>query len=135
MPAELTAEMVTDGLVPADPQLSPDGRLVAFSVAPAGKREEHPQRAIWLAATDGSTPPRKITAGVVNDSMPRWSPDGSALYFLSDRGERGKAQLHRLPLAGGEAEALTDWQASVQGFAGLPRERMIALLAQDAPTD
>lgn len=135
MPVELTAEMITDGLVPGDPQLSPDGHLVAYTVAPAGKRGEHPQRAIWLAATDGATPPRRATAGTVNDTMPRWSPDGSALYFLSDRAERGKAQLHRLPLAGGEAEALTDWKGGVAEFVPLPGDRTIAFLAKDGPTD
>src|SRR5438552_14176275 len=99
--SELTAQMIVDGLVPADPQIAPDGRHVAFVVAPLGRRDEHPQSAIWLARTDGSAPPRQITAGTANDRAPCWSPDGETLYFLSDRSERGKAQLYCLPLGGG----------------------------------
>ncbi len=73
MSVELTAEMVTDGLVPSNPRLAPDGRHVAYAVAPVGQREERRRSAIWLVATAGASPPRQY-----------------------------------LPLAGGEAEALTD---------------------------
>src|SRR4051794_32159401 len=116
----LTAEMIVDGRVPDDPQLSPDGRFVAFTVATAARREEYPQSAIWLARTDHAMPPRQLTTGVANDTHPRWSPDGTWLYFLSDRAKRDKAQLQRLALAGGEAEALTDWKAGIESFAPLP---------------
>ncbi len=135
MTTTLTAEMITDGLIPGDPQLSPDGRLVAYTVGPLGRRETWAQGAIWLAATDRATPPRQVTAGIVNDAMPRWSPDGTALYFLSDRDERDQAQLHRLPLAGGEGEALTAWRGGIAAFAPLPDGATIALLAADPPAD
>src|SRR5688572_15302170 len=102
---QLTPEHVTDGLEPGDVQVSPDGRSVVYVVTPVGKREEHRTRAIWIAATDGSTPPRKLTAGTSNDERPRWSADGRSLFFLSDRKERGKCQLYRIAVDGGEAEA------------------------------
>ena len=131
----LTAEMIVDGVLPAEPQISPDGRWVAFSVAPTGRAERERQSAIWLVATDGATPARRVTAGTVQDHLPRWSPDGEWLYFLSDRAVRGKAQLHRLPLGGGEAEALTDWKAGIGDYVVLPAVATIALLAADPPTE
>lgn len=131
---ELTPEMLADGLLPGDPQITPDGRVVAYTVAPAGKREEHPQSAIWLAAIDGGTPPRRLTAGVANDTAPRWSPDGQTLYFLSDRAKRGEAQLQQLPLGGGEATALTAWGGGIASFAPLADGRTIAISAKDSPT-
>ncbi|MFN8514219.1 MAG: hypothetical protein U0841_16845 [Chloroflexia bacterium] len=67
--------------------------------------------------------------------MPKWSPDGAHLYFLSDRAERGKTQLQRLPLGGGEAEALTTWKGSIEEYTRLPGGQQIALLATDPPTD
>src|SRR5688500_5618551 len=94
--SELTAELIVDGLGPSEPRVAPDGRLVAYVVGPAGKRDEHPTAAIWLAATDGTSPPRKLTAGAANDRAPRWAPAGGTLFFLSDRKERDKAQLHRI---------------------------------------
>ena len=81
---------------------------MAFAVAPVGQRGDYPASAVWLAPADGSAPARRLTAGTAADRSPRWSPDGEHLYFLSDRAARGTAQLHRLPLAGGKAEALTD---------------------------
>lgn len=133
---ELTAEMIVDGLTPSDPRLSPDGRLVAFVVAPVGRREEHSRSAIWLAPADGSAGPRRLTAGEAEDKAPRWSPDGDRLYFLSDRSERGKAQLHRMPARGpGEAEALTAWKSGISGFVPLPGNRRVALLCEDEPSE
>jgi Tol biopolymer transport system component len=105
----VTPELIVDGLRPVEPRLSPDGRLVAFVVAPAGRPDEQATSAIWLAPADGAAPARKLTAGVAEDQQPRWSADGRAIYFLSDRVERGKqTNVYRLSLDGGEAEALTD---------------------------
>ena len=132
---ELTAEMVVDGRLPSDPQVSPDGRHVAFVVAPVGRRGEHAQRAIWLAPADGAGRARRFSGGAANDHLPRWSPDGAWLYFLSDRDERGKAQLHRLRRDGGEAERLTDWKAGLAGYAPLPGGQTVAVWAADPETE
>lgn len=132
--AELTAEMIVDGVAPSDPQIAPDGRLVAFVVAPVGRLTVQPRSAIWIAPVDGSTAPQQITLGTANDRSPRWSPDGEWLYFLSDRAEPGKAQLQRLRLRGGEATVLTTWQPQIEDFVPLPDGRTVALLAVDPPT-
>ena len=55
----LTAELVVDGAVPKQPEISPDGRWVAYVVAPVGRRGERRLSAVWLAAADGSAPPRQ----------------------------------------------------------------------------
>lgn len=130
----LTAETVVDQLVPSDPRISPDGALVAFVVAPMGRRGEHPEGAIWLVPSDGFEGARKLTSGTANDHSPRWSPDGRWLYFLSDRSEHGKAQLHRIPAhKSGEAERLTQWKAGIEGFAPLADSKTVTLLAKDEP--
>lgn len=131
----LTPELLADGLLPGDPQLAPDGRHVAYTVAPAGRSEAGPQTALWLVAADGATPPRRLTGGISDDTMPRWSPDGSALYFLSDRAKKGETQVQRLSLAGGEAEALTDWKGGAAAFAPLADGRTLAILAADPKDD
>jgi dipeptidyl aminopeptidase/acylaminoacyl peptidase len=128
----LTAELVVDGAVPRQPEMSPDGRWVAYVVAPAGQPGERRRSALWIAAADGSSPPRQLTAGTSADSDPRWAPDSASLFFLSDRG--GSAQLHRIRVDGGEAEVLTDWHGDIYGLYPLADGR-VAVVAADEPSE
>src|SRR5580692_10055661 len=130
---ELTAELVTDGLVPSQPVVSPDGCWVAYVVAPVGRRAERRACALWLAAVDGSSPPGKLTAGTAADFCPRWAPDSASVFFLSDRG--GSPQLHRIRLGGGEAEVLTDWRGEISDARPLSDARLVAVVATDEPTE
>src|SRR4051812_49435643 len=95
MTASLTPELIAALLAPADPQIAPDGRRVAWSAAPNGKEGEHVERGVWVGPVDGSKAARQWTFGG-DDSSPRWSPDGARLAFLSDRRERGTQGLYVL---------------------------------------
>jgi dipeptidyl aminopeptidase/acylaminoacyl peptidase len=129
--SELTSQLIVDGITPLDPTISPDGRWVAYTVAPAKRKGEHPSRAIWIAATDGSSPPKRLTAGTANDSGPRWAPDSASLFFGSDRTKRGNTQVHRIALDGGEAEALTTWKSGISDYLPLADGRRVAVVAAD----
>jgi dipeptidyl aminopeptidase/acylaminoacyl peptidase len=63
------------------PAMSPDGRWVAFIRTSIVEAENRRQGELWLAAADGSTPPRRLSAPALNASAPRWSPDGALLAF------------------------------------------------------
>ena len=130
---ELTAELVVDGAVPSQPVISPDGCWVAYAVAPVGRRAERCMCALWVAAADGSSPPRKLTAGMAADFGPRWAPDSASVFFLSDR--TGSVQLHRIWLGGGEAEVLTDWRGEISDARPLADGRLVAVVATDGPTE
>ncbi|MFB9905369.1 S9 family peptidase [Allokutzneria oryzae] len=132
---ELTADLIVDGKVPRNPVISPDGRWVVYSAHPLSKAGEHPVSALWIAATDGSAPPRQLTAGTASDTAPKWSPDSRTVYFLSDRAEWGKRQLHRIRLDGGEAEALTTWKGGISDHLPLADSATVALTAVDEPTE
>jgi dipeptidyl aminopeptidase/acylaminoacyl peptidase len=130
---ELTAELVVDSAVPSQPVISPDGSWVGYVVAPVGRRTERSLSALWLAAADGSSPPRQLTAGAAADSRPRWAPDSASLLFLSDR--TGSRQLHRMRIEGGPAEALTDWHGDIDDACPLADGRLVAVVAADEPTE
>jgi dipeptidyl aminopeptidase/acylaminoacyl peptidase len=130
---ELTAELVVDADSPSGPVISPDGRWVAYVVAPVGRRTERRQCALWLAAADGGSPPRKLTAGTAADRDPRWAPDSASVFFLSDR--TGSAQLYRIRLDGGEAEVLTEWGGEISDAQPLADARLVVLVATDEPTE
>ncbi len=93
-----------------DPQVSADGRNVAFVRVDVNEKKDDYETSIWLASTDGRTPPRRFTAGP-RDSGPRFSPEGSLLAFVrvtEKDGKRQPAQLYLMPLSGGEPKAITD---------------------------
>jgi dipeptidyl aminopeptidase/acylaminoacyl peptidase len=131
---ELTAETVVDGVTPAHPVISPDGRWVAYTAATIDGPEPGRTGAIWVAAADGSSPARQLTAGTAQDRLPRWAPDSASLFFGSDRAEPGVSQLHRIRLDGGEAVALTDRRGGTADHYPLADGRTVALIAEDEPT-
>jgi len=94
----------------SDPQVSPDGRLIAFTVTQADLGRNEIGSDLWLVAAAGGTP-RRLTSGSGVDHSPRWSPDGKTLAFISDRG--GVENLHIISIAGGEAHQLTSSETDV----------------------
>ncbi|HZF66780.1 MAG TPA: S9 family peptidase [Gemmatirosa sp.] len=91
----------------AAPALSPDGRRVAFTVTTVREGENRYHSEVWVGPVDGSAPPRRWTSPGVESSNPRWSPDGSWLWFQSSRpgGEKETSAWRlRADAPGGEAE-------------------------------
>ncbi len=113
----------------ADPRLSPDGATVAYVVGTVDKKANDYRAAIWLAAVDGSTPPRRFTGGEKADADPRWSPDGTQLAFTSNRA--GKiSQLYVMPVAGGEPRKLTSLKEDVTQAVWSPDGTRIAFVSR-----
>jgi dipeptidyl aminopeptidase/acylaminoacyl peptidase len=115
-----------------DAQIAPGGSAVLYSVADNGtaKDERSPESRIWLQRLDGS-PAEQITFGPHSDRQARWSPEGEAISFLSDRQQRGQAQLYLLGSFPSEARKLTDIPAGVSSHAWSPSGTTIALTAAD----
>ena len=100
-----------------DPQLSPDGASVAYTVGTMDLAKDKRATNLWLARWDGSEN-RALTTGDNKQSHPRWSPDGKTLAFLSSRtDEHEDDQLWLLPINGGEAERVTEIKGGVEDFA------------------
>jgi dipeptidyl aminopeptidase/acylaminoacyl peptidase len=132
---ELSPEEIADRLRPSDPRISPDGKAVAFVVAPLGKKEEQVKQAIWWSR-DGQ-PAKQFSGGEHSDHSPRWSPDGTKLAFISNRKDKeGKASnLFVSPVDGGEALALGDLKGSLSHPQWSPDGKSIAVLRTDEDTE
>jgi dipeptidyl aminopeptidase/acylaminoacyl peptidase len=96
----------------ADPQISPDGKWVAYQAQeidlPAGKRNTD----IWVVPFAGGEP-RRLTSHPTADTRPRWSPDGRRIAFVSAR--EGGSQVFVLDLAGGEPRQATSLATDAGG--------------------
>lgn len=113
----------------SDPQLSPDGAWIAYTLQQCNAATNTTSSAIWIVDTKSgkASTPRQVTniEGSYHDLMPRWSPDGQWLAFLSDRS--GLLQIHLLPLQGGEAQQISHLPQGVTEYSWRPDGK--ALLA------
>jgi dipeptidyl aminopeptidase/acylaminoacyl peptidase len=145
-----------------DPQISPDGKLIVYSVLRRLSGAEQDDTSIWLVPADGSKPERPLVFGEGAPGNARWSPDGKRIAFLSNRAnplsssssvplkfkvegasaEAGSSkqdhsrQLWSLTLDGGEAQPLTRIESDIADFRWSPDGSRIAFLAADpVPAD
>lgn len=114
----------------SDPQVSPDGRHIAFVVRVTDLEANKGLTDLWLVNTDG-TNLRRLTSHPAADVSPRWMPDGKSLLFLSSRS--GTMQVWRIPLDGGEAEQITREPLDVDHLVIAPNGKLIAYAMEVFP--
>jgi dipeptidyl aminopeptidase/acylaminoacyl peptidase len=118
----------------SQPELSPDGQWVAYTVRTKILKEDKNEQRLWMVPTHGGDP-IPMTAEGVSSSHPRWSSDGKLLAFLSAR-NNGKTQVWLLNRLGGEAVRLTDTAQGVDDFEwSLDSTRLVLILRDPKPED
>ncbi|MGZ5556518.1 MAG: TolB family protein, partial [Candidatus Aminicenantales bacterium] len=112
-----------------NPQISPDGRRVAYTVTETDFDQDAYVTQIWLAdVASGET--IQLTRGKKSSSGPTWSPDGRWIAFTSSRAE-DKSQIFVISPDGGEAIQMTKAETGVGGFDWSPDGKTIAYTASD----
>jgi len=101
------------------PAMSPDGKWVAFIRAAIVEAENRRNGELWIAAADGSAPPRRVSDPAVNASAPRWSPDGQLLAFSGrQRGARADDEGGAIWFL--RADRLDEPAVHIRGVEGTP---------------
>src|SRR5256885_215233 len=110
------------------PEISPDGRFVAYTVRETNWDDNAYETEIWLADVSNATT-RQLTNAKKSSRAPAWSPDGSKLAFISDRVD--KNQIYVINPSGGEADAVTTVEDGVNSFEWAPDGARIAYTATE----
>ncbi len=110
----------------SEPQVSPDGKTIAFTVRSTDLEANKGRTDLWLVDSDG-TDARRLTADPAGDWNPRWCLNGT-LFFLSTRS--GSSQIWNIDPRGGEARQITDLPLDV-GNLELAPQRHAFLFTMD----
>ena len=113
----------------AEPQISTDGKWVAYSVATPDMDANRNVTNIWMVSTSGGAAAQLTQSG--HDSSPVWSPDGKTIAFLSSRS--GEAQVYVLSLEGGESQRLTKLSTGADLVKWSPDRKTIAFTSSVYP--
>src|SRR5689334_16172130 len=115
-----------------DPQISPDGKWVAYTLSAVDTAADKSDTDIWMASWDGAQQMR-MTSSPDGENSPRWSPDGKYLAFLSSRtgGKARGAQVWLLDRNGGEAQQVTDVKGRLSAYDWSPDSKQLLLTMSD----
>lgn len=113
----------------SDPQVSPHGKWVAYTVSTPDIRANHSVSNIWIVPAAGGAERQLTRSG--SDSRPRWSPDGKQIAFLSSRD--GAAQIYVISLHGGEASRVTFLSTDVDNEVWSPDGKWMAFVSRVYP--
>ncbi|MDE3198661.1 MAG: S9 family peptidase [Acidobacteriota bacterium] len=111
----------------SDPQLSPDGNTVAFSVSTPDVPNNKSLHSVWTVPLSGGTP-RKIADQA---DRPRWSPNGKRIFYTGDAG--GSSQIWSMNPDGSGATQITRLSTEAAGEIVSPDGRYLVVTSDVYP--
>jgi dipeptidyl aminopeptidase/acylaminoacyl peptidase len=107
----------------ADPQISPDGRSIAYVRMSYNIKTDRPRGSIWVVGVDGKNE-RPLTSAP-SSASPRWSPDGTRIAYLA-RTTDDSTQLFMYWASTGVSTAISNFTESPSSLAWSPDGRWLA---------
>ena len=116
------------------PQVSPDGKWAVFSVVDPSYAETEQVSDLWIAPTDGSVKPRRLTSNKGGEGGYQWSPDGKHIAFSAKREGDENGQIYLLNVKeGGEAQRFTNLSTGASSPQWSPDGKMILFTSSVFP--
>ena len=114
------------------PDISPSGDAVVYQVSTTDAVNDSNESHVWISKWDGSGERQLTGREGESESSPKFSPDGKQVAFISSRADEDEeSRLWLLPMDGGEAQAVTNIEGSVEDFAWSPSGKFLALIVSD----
>lgn len=113
-----------------DPQVSPEGNWVAYTLTTIDSAKDKRNTDIWMLKWGGQQTVQ-LTFTEDSESNPRWSPDGKYLSFLSSRQGLKSSQIWLMNRLGGEAKKLTDIKEGINSYAWSPDGKRVVMVIKD----
>ena len=135
----LSAQQTSRTLIPSDvyrlknisdPQVSPDGKWVAYTLSSVDTSKDKSTTDIWMISWDGKESVQ-LTSSEEGEFAPRWSPDGKYLSFLGARNGDKDVQVWLLDTRGGEAKKITNLKGDLEDYQWNPAGNKIAMSIRD----
>lgn len=105
----------------SEPQISPDGKLTAFTVERPDLAENTKPKQIYVVPVAGGAPSQVTTEGI--NQRPRWTPDSKRIVFISTRG--GSTQVWAMNADGSEQAAITNISTGASGVIVSPDGKFV----------
>jgi dipeptidyl aminopeptidase/acylaminoacyl peptidase len=106
----------------SDPQISPDGRSIAYVRMSFDIKSDRPRGVVWLVGIDGKH--ARPLSGAATSTKPRWSPDGTRLAYLG-AGADGSTQLFVYWTDSGATAAISNFTETPSSLAWSPDGRWL----------
>ena len=114
-----------------DPQVSPDGKWVAYVLSTVDTSKDKRNNDIWMISWDGKEQ-IQLTNDPEGESKPKFSPDGKYLSFIAKRGPDEKnSDIYLMDRRGGEAKKATDVKGDIDDYIWSPDGSHILLVMKD----
>lgn len=114
----------------SEPQLSPDGKTIAFTVQTVDVEKNSKPKQIWVVPLEGGAARQITTSGTANE-RPRWTPDSSRIVFISNR--EGGSQVWSMAADGSDARRITNVSTEASGVVVSPDGKKIVFLSHVYP--
>ena len=122
-------DLISFGRV-SDPQISPDGKTVAFVVTWQLKEENKSSSNIYLVNVAGGDI-RQLTNAKGGNNSPRWMPDGKNIAFISTRDS--ESQIWTISVNSGEAKKISHIATEASGLVVSPDGKWFAFSSDVYP--
>src|SRR5437016_14298658 len=113
-----------------DPALSPDGKLVAYTVATPDLEKNAQSKQIYVVPVSGGAP-RLLTRDGTTNERARWSPDSTQIYFSSNSG--GASQVWAMDSDGSKLRQITRLSTEAGGALVSPDGKKIVFQSSVYP--